>query len=209
PTPGASPRSEPLPQLPDFPPLRDGVPVGYKKGNRWRFEVLRRQSVRYDDDGPEDPPERFWVVGVRSLEGDPPRSAELWYAERDLVLSKVVLAPGTRKQEVHWTRGTVQVSLPAAIPLGLPLDWPDLAAAGRNPKAKVRDAARRSYEQRRKTLRPSKGTPRVRLALYPLRGDGRKAARPPVRFEWQPGRPFWTRLLARDLLGVLEGPRQR
>ena len=66
-------------------------------------------------------PEPFWVVRV-STELGPKRTAELWYAAKDLVLSRVVLDPEGSRPESRWLRGTAQLRPEVGHRLGFPLD---------------------------------------------------------------------------------------
>src|SRR5262245_47687272 len=67
-----------FPTIPGYPPLRDGVPVGFSHGNRWRLEVSRFVDHRFPGDAKTDAPERFVVVTLRALEGRDARNTELW-----------------------------------------------------------------------------------------------------------------------------------
>lgn len=120
-----------VPRIPGYPPLHDGVPEGFTHGNRWRFEVARTEDVRHADDARTDPPERFIVIAARTLEGDEPRTAELWFASRDLLLARVVVGPRTPKESATWLKGTIQLDVASGRELAFPLDWPDLAAAAK------------------------------------------------------------------------------
>lgn len=187
--------------IPGFPPLRDGVPVGYKPGNRWRFEVLRREGVRYPDDPPDMPPEEFWVVRTRTLEGEPARVADLWYAVADLTLARVVVDPEGKKR-VHELKGTAQLAVPASLELGFPLDWPDLRAASQE-RAEIAVSGRPNIEQRVRA--PGQGQEQVwqvRLAPLDAKGEVNPAGR--VSFQWKQGDPFWSRLSSGELIGRLD-----
>jgi hypothetical protein len=201
---GAMPRmpEEEVIQLPDYPPLRDGIPLGYKPGNTFRFDVVRVDAVQHDDDPPGAPPERFWVIAVKTLEGSEPRTAELWYAVADLSLSKIVLSPGTPKARESWTRGTASVDLPQGASLGFPLDWPDLRAAKKD-KAEVRCGKVR-YEQRVRMA--NRGTPKAEVQMKLTRLSSKRDAEiaPSARFVWKKERPFWTRLMTPNTIAQLE-----
>ena len=192
--------------LPDLPPLRDGIPVGYKAGNRFRFEVVKKEALKYPDDEPGTPPEEFWVVRVETLEGQPVRKAELWYAVADCSLAKVVLDPAGKRRETVL-KGTAQLDLPASHELGFPLDWPDLRAA-RAERAELEVPGRPRLEQRtRKVGEGSNETRQVRLAPVEKDPAGRQGGR--LTLVWKPGEPFWSRSIAFELLGRLDdyGPR--
>lgn len=185
------PRLDPLPGLP---PLRDGVPEGWKAANRFRFEVVRREQVRYPGDAPSDPPEAFIVVSVRTLEGEP-RTAELWYTEADLTLAQVVLSPDTKRRRTLELHGMAQLDPPASAELGFPLDWPDFAAA-KQPTAEIRVEGRGVIEQR---VRSHNGEFQVRLASK--REEGESTGR--VLMSFRPGAPFWSRLVGPVYLAEL------
>jgi PAS domain-containing protein len=207
PAPGGEPARPPLdPEpIPGVPPLRDGVPVGYKPGNRFRFEVLRREAVRYPDDEPGTPPEEFWVVRVRTLEGAPARVADLFYAVADLTLARVVLDP-EGKPRAHVQRGTALLGVPASLELGCPLDWPDLRAAAEE-RAELPIPGGPKLEQRvRRTGEGQAEARQVRLAALDEQGQAQGAK---ASFLWRPGEPFWSRLASGELLGRLDefGPR--
>ncbi len=197
---GATPRLPEDPRaapLPGFPPLRNGIPEGYKEGNRFRLEVVRREEVKYEDDAPGTAPEVFWVVSLRALEG-PARAAELWYAAHDLVLSKVVLDPGERARE-GWLRGTAQLGVPQSLQLGFPLDWPDLSAA-REQRATVQSGPR-PFEQRVRVV--AAGTPEeeVQVLLQEVeRKEQRDVPRVRTLFSFAEGERFWSRILAGNLV---------
>lgn len=177
------PRDDPLPGLP---PMRDGVPEGWKAANRFRFEVVRREEVKYPGDAPTDKPEAFIVVNVRTLEGEP-RTAELWYTEADLTLAQVVVAPGTDRRRTHELSGMAQLEPPVSAELGFPLDWPDFAAA-KQPSADITVEGRGVVEQR---VRSANGEFQVRLANK--REQGESTGR--VLMTFRPGAPFWSRLV--------------
>lgn len=187
----ADPRAEPLPGLP---PLRDGVPEGWKVANTFRFEVLRRELVRYPGDAPSDPPEPFVVVSLRTLEGDE-RAAELWYTEADLTLAKVVMAPNTERARTHELSGTLLVDPSVSAAIGFPLDWPDFVAA-KQPTAEVVVEGRGTFEQR---VRAVQGETQVRLAT--MNADGEARGR--VLMSFRPGAPFWVRLVGPVYLAEL------
>jgi len=204
--------------LPDLPPMRDGVPVGYKVGNRFRFEVVREEAVTYEDDGPEDAPERFWVVRVRTLDGEHVRRAELWFAQVDLSLAKVVLAPDSERPRERWLRGTALLDIPISRDFGFPFDWPDLAAVAR-PEAIIPTPGRPDVEQRMRTVGPPDAI-EVQILLLeappaPDEGgdreegagdddpDQRRRGGARVRFDWRPGDLFWSRHVSSLFVGVL------
>ena len=174
--------TEPLPGLP---PLKDGVPEGWKVANTFRFEVSRRELVRYPDDGPNDAPEPFIVVTMRTLDGDP-RTAELWFTEADLTLAKVVREPGA-KAKTHDVAGTAQLEPPETALVGFPLDWPDFVAAAR-PLADIKLEGRGTVEQR---VRAQGQDVQVRLGLK-QEGDEPSGR---VLMTWRAGAPYWSRLV--------------
>lgn len=187
--------SEPLP---GYPPLRDGIPVGYKPGNQFRFEVARREKVRYPDDAPGTPPEEFWVVRVATEEGEPKRTAELWYTAADLSLAKVVIDPAGQARE-HALHGTALLAVPASQELGFPLDWPDLPATVAE-RAVIPVEGRPAVEQKaRKVGAGKEETWQLRLA--PEGGD---PAVKPVSLEWKKGEPFWSRFASGEFVGRLD-----
>jgi hypothetical protein len=194
-------------QIPEFPPLRDGIPVGYKPGNRWRFEVAREEAVSYEDDREEDAPEEFWVVTVRTLEG-PERKGELWFAKADLVLSKVVLDPGSRRERTHWLEGTAQTDSGPAAALGVPLQWPDLVAA-KKPKAEVVTGRRDKVLQRVTVSDEGTEKEEHRLLLAKKSSKRDKKEIQQAKFTWRAGDPYWTRLWTRDGLAVLRRRKER
>lgn len=186
---GATPRIPDDPRrapLPGLPPLRDGVPEGWKTANTFRFEVVRRELVKYPGDAPSDKPEAFVVVSVRTLEGEP-RTAELWYTEADLTLAQVVVAPGTPRARTLELSGTAQLDPPVSAELGFPLDWPDFAAA-KQPTADVTVEGRGVIEQR---VRAAGAEVQVRLATK-TEGDETHGR---VLMTFRPGSPFWLRLV--------------
>jgi hypothetical protein len=189
-------------ELPDFPPLRDGVPIGYKVGNTWSMKVVREESVTYDDDEEGAAPERFFVVALKALKGSDPRSTELWFAAEDLVLSKVVLRPGEKKEEVHWLDGSVQLAVPAGKAIGFPLDWPDLKAAKKKEKVELQLDKKRKVEQRVRVIDKDEETAEYRLQLTRVTSKRDADRTPDARFVWRKGRPFWLRLKAGNLLAV-------
>lgn len=173
--------------LPGFPPLRDGVPEGWKVANTFRFEVVRRELVRYPDDGPNDPPEPFIVVSMKT-EGGESRAAELWYTEADLTLFRVVVEPGTPKARTHEVSGKVQLDPPQTAEVGFPLDWPDFVAATQ-PQAEIKVEGRGTVEQRVRAQGPDV---QVRLGLKPQPNEEPRGR---VLMTWRAGAPFWSRLV--------------
>lgn len=186
--------SEPLP---GYPPLRDGIPVGYKAGNRFRFEVVKKEKVKYEDDAPGTPPEEFWVVRMTTLEGEPARSADLWYAVNDLSLAKVLI-----EEREHALHGTALLSVPASQELGFPLDWPDLAAA-KEERSKIEVEGRPTVEQR---VRKAPAEAGKKDEVYQLRLAAKDAPPTvkPVSLEWKKGDPFWTRFASSEFVGRLD-----
>lgn len=200
--------------LPGFPVLRGGIPEGFKPANRFRFEVLRQETIRWEGENPLDsPPETFWVVAVRTLDGERARRAELWFSAKDLSLAKVVLE---RKGKLEtdakrdWLRGTAQLDLPLSKELGFPLAWPDLHGAKQG-AVKIEPARRPALEQR---TRAEKGEEaqggelkRVRIYLRQAASKSLKrsqnAPRARCRFTFEPKRPYWVQLATSDYLGVL------
>ena len=181
--------------IPGFPALRNGVPQGFKRGNTFRFEVVRKASVSYPDDAPQTPPEVFWVVRVEAKHG-PARRAELWYATSDLALSKVVFQPKTKRAREMWLNGSVQLGIPASEALGVPLDWPNFRAAKRQPKARLRIDGRSPIEQlvvERKATLVAGGAYWIRLREVSSPAKSPKQPRVLVRavLKFQPGLPFW------------------
>ncbi len=203
PAPGAKPHMprDRSAELPDFPPLRDGIPIGYKLGNVWSLEVVREESVTYDDDEEGDAPEKFFVVALKALQGDDPRTSELWFAAEDLVLSKVVLRPGEKREKIHWLDGSVQLAVPAGKAIGFPLDWPDLKAAQKE-KAELQLDKKNKVEQRVRVIDKDKASAEYRVQLTRLKGKRGADRAPEARFVWREGRPFWLRLKAGDVLAV-------
>ncbi len=185
------PRREPLPGLP---PLRDGVPEGWKVANTFRFEVVRRELVKYPDDAPGDKPEAFLVVRARTLEGET-RTAELWYTEADLTLAQVVVAPGTDRARTHQLSGLVQLDPPASAVIGFPLDWPDFAAA-RQPSAEIAVEGRGTVEQRVRQVNAE-----FQVRLVTKTDDDETHGR--VLMTFRPGAPFWSRLVGPVYLAEL------
>ncbi|MCO5170028.1 MAG: hypothetical protein M9894_27145 [Planctomycetes bacterium] len=198
---GAMPRTPPDPRrepIPGLPPLRDGVPEGWVHANTFRFEVVRRELVRYPDDGPDDKPEPFLVVAVRTLEGATPRTAELWYTEADLTLFKVVREPKTERARTHEVAGTVQLDPPESGVIGFPLDWPDFVAA-KQPSSDVAVEGRGVVEQK---VRPApNGANQVQVRLGLKVGDEETRGR--VQLTFEPGAPFWVRLVGPVYLAEL------
>lgn len=183
--------------LPGFPPLRNGVPVGYKPGNTYRFEVVRRESVDTAEGERGVPPESFWVVSVATIEGAP-RAAELWYTTTELSLSRIVFdASGPRRRDL-WLKGSAQLAVDASLELGFPLDWPDLPAA-KEPQAKLERDGQRTVEQRVRLVGAETPQAEVRILLSEVtaKRDGPKAR---AMFSWRPKRPFWARLLSGTII---------
>lgn len=176
------PRTEPLPGLPP-----GGVPEGWKVANSFRFEVVRRELVKYPDDAPTDAPEPFMVVLMRSLEGRPARVAELWFTEADLTLAKVVEDPGTPNARTHELSGKVMLDPGVSSTLGFPLDWPDFMAAVQ-PSADLALEGRGTVEQR---VRAQGDEVQVRLGLK----SGTDESRGRVLMTWRANMPFWSRLV--------------
>lgn len=197
---GAMPRTPPDPRrepIPGLPPLRDGVPEGWVLANTFRFEVVRRELVTYPGDGPDDKPEAFVVVAVRTLDG-PPRTAELWYTEADLTLFKVVREPKTERARTHDVSGTVQLDPQETAVIGFPLDWPDFAAA-KQPSSDIAVAGRGVVEQK---VRPApNGAAQVQVRLALKVGDDETRGR--VQLTFEPGAPFWSRLVGPVYLAEL------
>lgn len=185
------PRAEPLPGLPP-----GGVPAGWKSANSFRFEVTRRELVKYPDDGPTDAPEPFVVVLMRSLEGQPVRTAELWFTEADLTLAKVVEEPGTPRARTHELSGKVLLDPAVSGTIGFPLDWPDFAAATR-PAADLPVEGRGVVEQR---VRAQGEEVQVRLGL---KNDANDESRGRVLMTWRANMPFWSRLVGPVYLAEL------
>lgn len=191
----------PSPELPGYPPLRDGIPQGWKHGNRFRFEALRKEGVKYPDDGPNDPPEMFLVIGLRALEGDP-RPAELWYTESDLTLAKVVTQPGTKEARTWELSGKALLEPPVNELLGVPLDWPDFEAAAKGPgEQEVSLGGQRKGSQKMRTVgAQGKEEVQLRLAEVVDRPD-RPASK--VLFSFRQGESFWVRFVGTRTLGEL------
>lgn len=193
------------PRLPGFPPLRHGVPKGYKLGNVWRFEVLRKETVKYDDGPPIDtPPETFWVVEAKTTQGTPVRRVELYYATEDLVLSKLVIkAPpkSRQKDRVRWTKGTAQLAPPESASLGLPLAWPDFKAA-HEARTRFPRPKHQTVEQRVRREKPGTQDERDWVLIQQVTA---KRGQPRLRcvFEFAPKQPFWTRMEAGLFLAEL------
>lgn len=194
---GATPRIPEDPRtgpLPNLPPLRNGIPEGYKAGNRFRLTVARREEVRYPDDVPgTDRPEAFWVIALQSREGSAKREAELWYAAEDLSLAKVVLDPAGEPQET-WFEGSAQLSVPLSQRLGFPLDWPDLPAA-RRATGRPLHGGRHAVEQRvRKVGEGAAQEVEILLQVPPAQPGAPVRVR--TRLSFSPGKPFWTRIMS-------------
>lgn len=177
------PRTEPLPGLPP-----GGVPEGWKVANSFRFEVVRRELVKYPDDGPNDAPEAFAVVLVASQEGRPARTAELWFTESDLTLAKVVVSPGTPNARTHELSGKVMLDPEVSSAIGFPLDWPDFVAATQ-PSADLPIEGRGIVEQR---VRAQGEEVQVRLGL---KNEPTDESRGRVLITWRANMPFWSRLV--------------
>jgi hypothetical protein len=205
----ASPHAAAEPKaLPGFPVLRGGVPRGYKKANRFRFEVLRKLTHRWPGEPALDtPPEEFWVVSMRTLEGKT-RKAELWFSTRDLSLSKVVTYRTRRGVEVpreRWLSGTAQLDLAVSRELGFPLAWPDLHAA-KATTTRFGPHGRRGLEQRARVevKEGSKETLRTLVYLRESVPPGKKTSgRSRCRFVFTPDQRFWTQLATNDYVGLL------
>jgi hypothetical protein len=200
---GGTPAAPPNPMadpLPGYPPLEDGVPKGWKVGNRFRFEALRKELVKYPDDAPEDAPETFLVVGVKSLEGEP-RTAEVWFAEADLTIAKVVTGPGTKAARTWELSGTAQLGPAPAEVLGVPLDWPDFKAA-KEAEKELTLPGRGKVEQKVRTV--AAGTPQeeqqIRLAEVVEKPS---QPRQRVLMSFKRGAPFWTRLVGTSSMAEL------
>lgn len=185
------PRAEPLPGLPP-----GGVPAGWKVANTFRFEVMRRELVKYPDDGPDDQPEAFTVVLMRTLAGEPARTAELWFTEADLTLAKVVQEPGTPRARTHELSGKVLLDPAVSAAVGFPLDWPDFMAATR-PAAELPIEGRGIVEQR---VRMQGEEAQVRLGL---KSDANDETRSRVLITWRANAPFWSRLVGPVYLAEL------
>jgi hypothetical protein len=189
------PPTPPGPRLPGYPPLRGGAPEGFKRGNRWKLEVAREEDVKHEDDAKGEAPERFVVISLRALEGADARAAELWFTGRDLLLAKVVVAPGTSAEKATWLKGTVQLGVAAARELAFPLDWPDLLGAARREKieAAVEGAPARVQEVKEET-----GSWLVTL------GEKAKDAKRETRIRWKKDAPWWTTCEEANVLAELE-----
>ena len=114
----------PPPEIPGYPPLRDGIPRGWKVSNTFRFKVIGTESVSYPQDQVEgnDSPEEFFKVTVETTEGDK-RKAMLLISQADLTVAEVRF--GRRRTPLA---GSPMVFPEAASLLGVPLDWPDFTA---------------------------------------------------------------------------------
>lgn len=187
--------------LPGYPPLRDGVPVGWKRGNVFRFEVERRELVRWDDEEGVAP-EPFLVVAVRTTEGSPARTAELWIAQEDLTLGRVVLEPKTPRQRVIDTAGTVQLEPAALAGLGFPLVWPDFRAERDERKDIVVEGVGR-FEQKVRIVNAGTPTEEAHVQLAELAKDPDDPPLRRARIAWRKGQPFWSRLVTPEYLGEL------
>lgn len=199
------PKAQDGPAIPGFPPLRNGVPKGYKQANLWRFEVLRKETVKYDDGPPIDtPPEAFWVVEAKTTLGKPVRTIELWYSAEDLVLSKLVqkAKPGSKgKDRVRWTKGTAQLELPESNAMVLPLAWPDFKAAAKK-KTTFEHPKQITLEQRVRRDKPDTKDERNWVLIQHVT---KKRGQPRIRcvFQFEPKKPFWTLVDAGLLLAKL------
>lgn len=194
-------------EIPGFPALRHGVPKGYKLGNVFRFEVLRKETVKYKDDPPIDsPPEEFWVVALRSTQGKVVRKAELWYDVAELGLSKVVIKrtiKGKSRDVVRWLDGPAQLEVPASQALGVPLDWPDLKSAARKTRARFTIANRPQLEQRVRINKKGMKDERIWVLLqHVVKKRGTPRAR--CLFRFQRGKPFWRFLKSGTYIAELD-----
>lgn len=186
--------SQPLKGLTAY---RKGIPVGYFAANRFRMLVDRREVVTYAEKG--SPSESFLVLEVRSLEGVPVQTAELWYSELDMTLAKVVLDPRGRHRRTFNLRGVAQLDVRGSGILGLPLDWPDLRPTTKKRWTLSLSRRRGKVEQRVRVSKKQKHV-RVRLARVSKQGKQVGAA---TKLTFVQGIPFWSSLVTPTLRATL------
>ena len=183
------PLSEPLKGIT---PLREGVPMGFFKVARFRLEVVRRESVTYDDAGADAPPELFLVVALTRLEAQS-LEAELWFTRSDLSLAQVVIDPKGEARKIEL-QGYVQLSLPLSGELGFPLDWPD---ARKTKKKEWKLELRPKRGKVSQEVQVNEAGDEVRVKLSRLDRDGKTMEE--VKLHYQRGIPFWRSLTASEL----------
>jgi hypothetical protein len=186
------------PELPGWPRLRGGAPKGFKKGERFRFEVTKADAILSDlddeqipagvgKDGPDEapePPELYYQVTV-TVEGAA-RKARLLYAVSDLALGEIEYDLGSDRKTRIACQGTCVMNSPASRSFGFPFDWPDLIAAGERKEASLEIG-------RQKIIQRCSRRGQDQLWTSTLREDSKRSDGVyEANQTWVPGEPFWT-----------------
>lgn len=185
------------PGLPGFPPLRKGVPEGFKKGGRFQFEVLKDDATlpEPDDDAAKPKPgekpkppakdaEKYFVIQVKPLRPGATRKALLYFAVSDRSLGEIQIVTGQRNQATKCF-GTCVFRSPTSVTFGFPFDWPDFIAA-RQKEQKLRVLHQRLVQ----TTKRAKGELSVRL--YDRGIEKARRAESAVTTTWKKGGLWWT-----------------
>jgi len=173
------------PELPGFPPLRGGVPKGFKRHAKFRFEVkkLDAKLSKPDKDEAEGEAESYIEVAVASIGAVPARSATILYAASDLAIGEIRYQIGGGKEQQVKVYGTAVVDQPASLGLGFPFDWPDWAQAMKaEAQVKVKD---------QRILQKHVFKEKEKLHLLFLTEESKAKSKYRVIQRWAPGRPFW------------------
>ncbi|MDF1660227.1 MAG: hypothetical protein P1V97_00545 [Planctomycetota bacterium] len=198
------------PSLPGYPPLNNGIPEGFKRGAKFRLEVMKLDAHLSElDDKPEkgakkekdekdkegkgetEPSENYYLVKISTIGVTPARHAEALYAVADLALGEVrySLGSGKRKTTVKCF-GTATLACAANNIFGFPFDWPDMVAALKKEAELKAKSLKMIQKQSSKENKDKSKTFTVTLQeKKKKKGSKSKYA---VQQIWDTGRPFWS-----------------
>lgn len=212
------------PTLPGYPPLNNGVPEGFKRGTKFRLEVVKvdahlsevddkpakggakKEDKDDDDKGATEPTENYYLVKISTVGVTPARHAEALYAVSDLALGEIryTLVKGKRKTVVKCF-GTATLGCSANNIYGFPFDWPDMVAAlKKEAELKARSLKILQKQSSKENKDKSKS---YTVTLQEKKSAKKKKKKSKSNFVvkqiWDEGKPFWSEYQSSQMIARL------
>jgi hypothetical protein len=198
------------PALPGYPPLNNGVPDGFKRGIKFRVEVIKDDAHLSElDDKPDggadkekekeegekkpatEPTENYYLVTITTQGVTPTRRAVALYAVSDLALGEIRYTLGSKKRETTVKCfGTATLGSSANNLFGFPFDWPDMVAAVK--KEAVLKSLNKKILQKQSAKENKDKSKTYTITLQEKKKKKGSKSRFVVTQTWQLNRPFWT-----------------
>lgn len=209
------------PALPGYPPLNNGIPEGFKRGVKFRCEVMKidahlselddkpekgakkeKDEKDKDGEGATEPTENYYLVKISTVGVSPARHAEALYAVSDLALGEVRYSLGSNKRKTTVKCfGTATLGCSANNLFGFPFDWPDMVAALKK-EAEVKAKSLKILQKQSSKANKDKSKTYTVTLQEKKKKKGSKS-KYVVQQIWDSGKPFWSEYQSSQMHGRL------